>query len=174
MYQKEFKGDSNDVIREDIDDGKFTITLKNGETKSKDLAALEKKGLGRRDNCQRCEINIPTFADIACGKWGTESEEKPSTFIEVYSAKGQSLVEQSISKGYIEIDTPSSESIKLRQEKDTAETERALAQRAEDFDPIMAMSYSEREHTGFMNLRSVSNATDVGMPVLFVIARIVY
>lgn len=144
MYQKEFKVDPNDVIREDIDDGKYTITLKNGKTQSKDLAKLEKKGFGRRDNCQRCEINIPTFADIACGKWGTESEEKPSTFIEVYSAKGQSLVELAISKDYIEIDKPSSESIKLRQEKDTAETERALAQRSEDFDPIMAMSYPER------------------------------
>ncbi|TFG29030.1 formate dehydrogenase [Candidatus Thorarchaeota archaeon] len=144
MYQKEFKVSPNDVIREDIDDGKLTITLKNGKTVSKDIAALEKKGLGRRDNCQRCEINIPIFADIACGKWGTESEEKPSTFIEVYSAKGQSLVELAISNGYIETDKPSSESIKLRQEKDTTEIDRALAKRAEDFDPIMAMSYSER------------------------------
>ncbi|MGY5858333.1 MAG: Coenzyme F420 hydrogenase/dehydrogenase, beta subunit C-terminal domain [Candidatus Thorarchaeota archaeon] len=144
MYQKEFKVDPNDVIREDIDDGTFTITLKNGKTKSKDLAKLEKKGFGRRDNCQRCEINIPTFADIACGKWGADSEEKPGAFIEVYSAKGRSLVEEATSKGYIEVDKPSSESVNLRQEKDRVETERALAKRAQDFDPIMAMSYSER------------------------------
>ncbi|MCK4565772.1 MAG: Coenzyme F420 hydrogenase/dehydrogenase, beta subunit C-terminal domain [Candidatus Thorarchaeota archaeon] len=144
MYRTEFKVDPYDVIREDIDGGKFTITLQNGKSLSKDLLKLEEKGLGRRDNCRRCEINIPTFADMACGKWGTESEENSGTFIEIYSTKGRSLVEQAISKGYIEIDKPSPESIALRQEKDKLETERALAQRAHDFDPIMAMSPPER------------------------------
>jgi len=144
MYSKEFKVDPNDVIREDIDDGKLTITLKNGKRITKDLLNLEKKGLGRRNNCQRCEINIPTFADMACGKWGTETEEKPGTFIEVYSVKGRSLVEEAISNGYIEIDKPTKESIATRQEKDRIETEHAFAQRAIDFDPIMAMSYQDR------------------------------
>ena len=81
MYKNEFKIDPNDVIREDIYDGELTITLKDGKTISKNLAKLEEKGLGRRDNCQRCEFNIPTYADMACGKWGTESEEKPGTFM---------------------------------------------------------------------------------------------
>lgn len=144
MYTKEFKINPNDVLREDIDDGQLTITLKNGKIISKDLAKLEEKGLGRRDNCQRCEINIPTFADMACGKWGTETEESPGTFIEVYSTKGRSLVEDAISKGYIKIDKPSKDGIATRQEKDRIETERALAQRAHDFDPIMAMSSPER------------------------------
>jgi formate dehydrogenase (coenzyme F420) beta subunit len=144
MYSKEFKVDPSDVLREDIDDGKFIISLKNGKSIAKDLLNLEKKGLGRRNNCQRCEINIPTFADIACGKWGTETEEKPGTFIEVYSAKGRLLVEDAISKGYIEIDKPTKESIATRQEKDRIEAERALAQRATDFNPIMALTPSER------------------------------
>jgi formate dehydrogenase subunit beta len=144
MYETEFKVSPSDVIREDIDDGQLTITLKNGKTKSKDLAKLEKKGLGRRDNCQRCEINIPTFADMACGKWGTENEENPGTFIEVYSAKGRNLVEQAIANRYIEIEKPSQESIKHRQEKDRIETEHALEKQSKDFDPIMAMTYSER------------------------------
>jgi len=144
MYSKEFKVDPNDVTREDIDDGKLTITLKNGKSITKDLLNLEKKGLGRRSNCQRCEINIPTFADMACGKWGTESEEKPGTFVEVYSAKGRSLVEEAISNGYIEINKPTKESIAIRQEKDRIETEHAFSRRAIDFDPIMAMSYQNR------------------------------
>ena len=144
MYSKEFQIDPSDVVREDIDSGELTITLKNGKTKTKDLANLEKKGLGRRDNCQRCEINIPVFADMACGKWGTENEERPATFIETYSPKGQSLIEDAISKNYIEVNTPSQESITTREEKDRVETEHALAHRALVFDPILAMSAPER------------------------------
>lgn len=144
LFTEEFKVDPKDVIREDIDDGKLTITLKDGKTKSKDLDKLEKKGLGRRDNCRRCEINIPVFADIACGKWGTESEDQPSTFIEIYSEKGTLLVENAISNSCIEVSTPTKESIKLREQKDKIETEKALNQRALDFDPIMAMSPQER------------------------------
>ena len=144
MYETEFKVDPSDVVREDIDEGVLTITLRDGKTKSKDLAQLEKKGLGRRENCQRCEINIPTFADIACGKWGTENEEIPSTFIEVYSSKGNQLIEHAIKKGYITTEKPSSESIALRQEKDRTQIESALAKRENDFGQIMAMSYDER------------------------------
>jgi len=81
---------------------------------------------------------------MACGKWGTETDEKPGTFIEVYSSKGKSLVEEAVSKGYIETDKPSKESIATREEKDRIEIEQALAQRALDFDPIMAMSHPER------------------------------
>lgn len=144
IFREGFKVNPDDVVREDIDEGKLTIFLKNGKSKSLDLLKLEKKGLGRRDNCRRCEINIPTFADLACGKWGAESEEKGGTFIEVYSQKGRSLVEQAITKGYIEVEKPSHESIAIRAQKNQVETERALAQRAQDFDPIMAMSPPDR------------------------------
>ncbi len=144
MFKEDFKVNPNDVIREDISDGVLTITLKDGKTKSKDLEKLEKKGLGRRDNCRRCEFNIPVFADIACGKWGTESEEKPSTFIEVYSEKGNVLIENAISNGCIEVSKPTQESITLREKKDRIETDKALNQRSLDFDPIMAMSSQER------------------------------
>jgi formate dehydrogenase subunit beta len=144
IFRNNFKVDPDDVVREDIDDGKLTISLKNGTSKSIDLFDLEKKGIGRRDNCRRCEIKIPIFADLACGKWGTESEEKKGTFIEVCSEKGRVLVEQAIKKGYIEVDKPTHESIALRQEKNKIETERALEQRAHDFNPIMDMSPPDR------------------------------
>jgi formate dehydrogenase subunit beta len=144
IFRDEFKADPGDVIREDIDDGKITIFLKNGESKSLDLAELEEKGIGRRDNCTRCEFKIPTFADIACGKWGTEKEEKGGSFIEVCTTKGKSLVDQAVAKGFIEVEVPSRDSIALREQKNQVETERSLEQRAQDFDPIMAMSPPER------------------------------
>jgi formate dehydrogenase subunit beta len=144
IFRNEFKVDPDDVIREDIDDGKLTVFLKNGTNKSIDLFKLENKGIGLRDNCRRCEIKIPTFADFACGKWGTESEENKGTFIEVCSEKGRSLIERAIEKGYIEVDKPAPENITLREEKNKTETERALEQRAHDFNPIMDMSPSDR------------------------------
>ncbi|MBN2228403.1 MAG: Coenzyme F420 hydrogenase/dehydrogenase, beta subunit C-terminal domain [Candidatus Thorarchaeota archaeon] len=144
IFRDEFNVDSNDVVREDIDGDKLTIYLKNGKSKSLNLLKLEKKGLGRRDNCRRCEIKIPTFADIACGKWGTESEETPSTFIEICSEKGKILVERAIEKKYIKVEKPTRESILLRDETDKIWTDRATEQRAIDFNPIMEMSYSDR------------------------------
>ncbi|MHA1614620.1 MAG: Coenzyme F420 hydrogenase/dehydrogenase, beta subunit C-terminal domain [Candidatus Thorarchaeota archaeon] len=144
IYREKFKVDPSDVVREEIDGGKLTISLKNGKSKSLDLLKLEKKGLGRRDNCRRCEIKIPTFADLAFGKWGTESEEKGGVFIEVCSVKGRILVNRAIDKGCIEVDKASVSSITLREEKNKVEIERALEQRAKDFDPIMAMSSPER------------------------------
>lgn len=59
-----------DVVKEEIDKGKFIIELKNGEHKAVKIEELEEKGFGRRKNCQRCEIMIPRMADLACGNWG--------------------------------------------------------------------------------------------------------
>ena len=75
--------DPADIIREDLEEGKLSIALKDGTEKQKDLEELEQKGYGRRENCRRCDINIPTMADIACGKWRTDG--KKATFIEVCS-----------------------------------------------------------------------------------------
>jgi len=81
MIVDEFGVDPLDVIGEDIEDGEFIIRLKDGTEKPKDLKELEEKGYGRRENCRRCEIKIPTMADIACGKWGVT--DKKATFVEV-------------------------------------------------------------------------------------------
>lgn len=142
MYTQEFKVDPSDVLKEDIDDGEFTITLKDGTSKSMDLAKLEKKGLGRRENCRRCEYNIPTFADLAFGKWGTEDET--GTFVEVYSEKGQLLFKTAVEKGCIETSAPSPEGIKTREEKDKVAIESAMEWREKDFAPLLKMDLPER------------------------------
>ena len=143
MYRENFKVDPNDVIREDIDDGKLTITLKDGKEKSMDLSKLEKKGLGRRENCRRCEFNIPTYADLAFGKWGAEDEEV-GTFVEVCSEKGESLIKKAIEKGYIETSTPTKTAIETRERKDKIELDRAKKWREHDFTPLLKKNMSER------------------------------
>jgi len=91
MLKEEFAVDPADVIAEDIEDNRLMIRLKDGIEKEGDLAELEQKGYGRRENCRRCETNIPKMADIACGKWG--AEDRNTTFIEVCSEKGSDLIE---------------------------------------------------------------------------------
>ena len=144
MFIDEFKVNPNEVIREDIDEGKLAVFLEDGNTKSLDLMKLEEKGYGRRENCKRCEINIPIFADLACGKWGTEEEEDRTTFIEACSNKGRLLIEEAIEKGYITSDKPDKKSIHMRAEKDRAEKELARLWKERDFKPILDLDPSER------------------------------
>jgi formate dehydrogenase subunit beta len=144
MFVEEFKVDPDRVVSEDIDDGKLTIHLDDGKTKSKDLSKLEKKGLGRRENCRRCVTNIPTYADIACGKWGTENEKENSSFIEVVSGKGRKLIEGAVENGYIKVSKPTKESIQVRIEKDEAERELAKVWRDKAFKPLLDLENHER------------------------------
>ena len=143
MYSENFKVNPSDVVHEDIDDGKLTITLKDGTSKSLDLAKLEKKGLGRREICRRCEFNIPTFADLAFGKWGTEKKEG-GTFVEVYSDKGQSLIKTAIEKGCINTSTPTKTNIETRERKDKIALEEAKEWRERDFAPLLKMDLQKR------------------------------
>ncbi len=145
MLIEQFEVDPKDVVGEDIDDGKLTIYLEDGSSKSLDLLELEKNGYGRRDNCRRCEIKIPVFADIACGKWGTEDEEKKSTFIQLCSDKGRSLFDKALKNGYIEAQAAGEEALIVREKKVEQERARALEARELDFAPIDEMSLDERQ-----------------------------
>lgn len=142
MIQEEFGVDPADVVAEDIEDNKLTIRLKDGAEKEKDLAELEERGYGRRDNCRRCETNIPIMADIACGKWGTT--DKNTTFIEVYSEKGADFVEAAIEAGYIKVEQPSGDAIETRRRKDEAAIELARQWQEKDFASLKEMSSDER------------------------------
>ncbi len=144
MYIDEFKVDPSEVVREDIDDGKLSITLKDGTTKSMNLTTLEKKGLGRRENCRRCEFNIPTFADLAFGKWGTEGVDPVGSFVEVCSDKGRVLLEKAIETGFLEVDTPTKTNIEKRESNDKTELRRAKEWREHDFKPLIDMDFPER------------------------------
>jgi formate dehydrogenase subunit beta len=144
MFIKEFEVDPDTIIKEDIDEGKLTIVLEDGTEKSRDLDELEKKGFGRRENCRRCEINIPRMADLACGKWGTENEEKKSTFIEICSEKGSNLMEEAIKNGFVEVKEPSEKSLQRRERKNEAEINRSREWIEHDFKPLRELEKSKR------------------------------
>jgi len=142
MFHEEFGVDPADITREDIEEGKLTIRLKDGTEKEKDLDELEQKRYGRRENCRRCDINIPIMADIACGKWGTDG--KKATFIEVCSEKGADFIEKAIEAGYIKVEKPDSVAVEARREKNEEEVERAKKWQEKDFASLREMSTEEK------------------------------
>ncbi|MDF1539236.1 MAG: Coenzyme F420 hydrogenase/dehydrogenase, beta subunit C-terminal domain [Candidatus Thorarchaeota archaeon] len=144
MFREEFKINPDDIISEEVENGRVTITLKDGIEKSKSLQSLEKKGFGLRENCRRCLYNIPVFADIAIGKWGTEEETEKSSFVEVCSDKGNILFDKALKKGYIEATKASKKSIDIREEKDRIQIETSRKWREHDFNPILEMNQEER------------------------------
>jgi len=142
MMEEEFEVDPLDVVSEDIEDGKLKIKLRDGSEKERDLAELEAKGLGRRENCRRCDLNIPTMADIACGKWG--AEDKKATFVEVCSERGADFIDRAIEGGQIKVEQPSAEARESRRAKDRTATELARQWQERDFAEFQAMSVEER------------------------------
>jgi formate dehydrogenase subunit beta len=142
MMEEEFGVDPFDVVSEDIEGGKLSIRLVDGTKKERDLAELEARGLGRRENCRRCDVNIPTMADIACGKWGTDGKEV--TFIEVRSDRGAGFIDKAIEEGHIKVEQPSPQAIESRRAEDRAATELARHWQERDFGEFQAMGVEER------------------------------
>jgi formate dehydrogenase subunit beta len=142
MFREEFGVNPADIVREDLEEGKLTITLKDGTEKQRDLNELEQKGYGRRENCRRCDINIPIMADIACGKWGTDG--KKETFIEVCSEKGSDFIEKAIGAGYIKAERPGSGAIESRKKRNEEEVLIARKWQENDFTSLREMSTEEK------------------------------
>jgi formate dehydrogenase subunit beta len=142
MFREEFGVDPADVVAEDIEDNRLTIRLKNGTEKTKDLAELERKGYGRRENCRRCETNIPVMADVACGKWGTR--DKNTTFIEVCSERGAEFIGAAIEAGAIKVEQPRTDDIEARRRKDEAARQSAQQWQNEDFGRLEGVSAEDR------------------------------
>jgi formate dehydrogenase subunit beta len=142
VMEEEFGVDPLDVVSEDIENDKLKIKLRDGTEKEKDLAELEAKGLGRRENCRRCDINIPTMADIACGKWGAEGRE--ATFVEACSERGADFIDRAVEGGQIKVEQPSAEALESRRAQDRAATELARQWQERDFGEFQAMDVEER------------------------------
>jgi formate dehydrogenase subunit beta len=142
MLREEFGVDPDDVSGEDIEDGMLTITLKDGTELERDLAELEEKGFGRRENCRRCDVNIPIMADIACGKWGTNGGKV--TCVEVCSQRGSDLLMSAIDAGVIQVDRPSDEAMAARERKDQEAIRSARMWQERDFAGLRGLSIEER------------------------------
>jgi formate dehydrogenase subunit beta len=143
MYEDEFGVAAGDVIREDVGDGQLTIWLKDSGEVRMDLAELEQKGYGRRENCRRCETSIPTMTDLACGKWGT-TDGQQATFVEVLSDKGATFLDGAVKAGLILIEQADNEAIELRSAKAEAARQLARSWQERDFAPFKSMDLEQR------------------------------
>ncbi|MDR0911429.1 MAG: Coenzyme F420 hydrogenase/dehydrogenase, beta subunit C-terminal domain [Methanobrevibacter sp.] len=114
MIDEIFEMDPDEVVKEEIAKGKLIIetTVEEKEIKIDDL---EEDGWGRRTNCQRCEINIPSMADMALGNWGVIGPHAgKATFVEVFSQKGADILDEVISSGVVEIEPANPKGIEIR------------------------------------------------------------
>lgn len=144
LFEEEFEVTPSDVVREEIEpeENNIKIILEDGTEKEKKLNEVEEKGLGRRENCRRCDINIPRSADLACGKWGVEDDE--TTFVEVCSEKGSGLIENAKTRDYIEAKSPKEEAIQIREEKDKAAEKKAVEWQEKTFSELQEKDLDEK------------------------------
>ena len=142
MLEEEFGASPEDIIWEDIDGDTFKVRLRDGREIERSLSELEVKGYGRRENCRRCEVKIPTMADIACGKWG--GEDKGATFIEILTEKGEEIFTKAKEAGYIKVEDADESSIELRRKKEEEEKSKARKCLEEDLKPLREMGLSEK------------------------------
>ena len=119
MIRQFYEIDPDDVVKEEIAKGKLIVQTKDGEHKEVSIDTLEQAGYGRRKNCQRCEYNIPRMADVACGNWGVIGPDAgQATFVEVFTDKGQKLLDTATSSGALKLTDAPPEGIALREKLD--------------------------------------------------------
>jgi formate dehydrogenase (coenzyme F420) beta subunit len=110
--------DADAVLNLEVLKGKLIINSSENE-KAIYIKELEDSGYGRRLNCQRCPTNIPQFSDLAFGNWGVEGSKKGKiTFVEVITNKGKEILKKAFQEGYITLDAPSTEGLKIRKNLD--------------------------------------------------------
>jgi len=114
MIEEVYGMDPDKVVKEEIAKGKLIIETESDE-KSFSIDELEEEGLGRRSNCQRCEVNIPQMADMALGNWGVIGPlAGKATFVEVFSDKGADILDKAISAGVVNIEEANPKGIEIR------------------------------------------------------------
>ena len=121
MMEEFYEVDPDTVVKEEISKGKLIVETADGTEKEIPIDDLEEEGFGRRTNCRRCEINIPTMADLACGNWGVIGPlAGKATFVEVCTAKGADVLEKAKEAGVIELEAPIEKGIAIRKNIDGA------------------------------------------------------
>ena len=106
MIRDVYELDPSDVIKEEIAKGKLIMETAEGE-KGFGIEDLEEDGMGRRENCQRCDLKIPSNADLALGNWGVIGPlAGKATFVEVFSDKGADILNDVIEADLIAVEEP--------------------------------------------------------------------
>ena len=133
MIKDTFNLDPKDIIDEKISDNKLIIETAYGE-KAFRLDELEKQGLGRRENCKRCNLKIPSNTDLALGNWGvTGSLKGNATFIEVFSQKGAEILDNIIDNDLIKVEKADEKGIEIRQNINNIMLEKSMARKDIDY-----------------------------------------
>ena len=114
MIRDVYELDPSDVIKEEIAKGKLIMETAEGE-KGFGIEDLEEDGMGRRENCQRCDLKIPSNADLALGNWGVIGPlAGKATFVEVFSDKGADVLNQVVEAELITVEEPIEKGIAIR------------------------------------------------------------
>ena len=114
MIRDVYELDPSDVIKEEIAKGKLIMETAEGE-KGFGIEDLEEDGMGRRENCQRCDLKIPSNADLALGNWGVIGPlAGKATFVEVFSDKGADILNDVIEADLIAVEEPLEKGIAIR------------------------------------------------------------
>ena len=115
MIRDVYELDPKDVVKEEIAKGKLIMETADGE-KGFAIGELEEQGMGRRENCQRCNLKIPSNADLALGNWGVIGElAGKATFVETFSETGSDVLAKVIDAGLIEVTDPIEKGVKIRE-----------------------------------------------------------
>jgi formate dehydrogenase subunit beta len=118
---------------EDIETEELVLRFKDGGERRFSLEELERRGLGRRSNCRRCENPIPRMADLACGKWGLDPGEEEGTVIEICSQQGLRLLEEASAAKVVDLRPATKAQIERRKAEEKNKIDFALLKQDEDF-----------------------------------------
>jgi len=134
MIDELYELDPDDVVKEEISKGKLIIETTNAE-KEISVDDLEEDGWGRRTNCQRCEMNIPSNADVALGNWGVIGPlAGKATFVEVFSEKGAKVLDDVIAAGVVKTEEANPKGVEIRAKIDQSMVNLANKAKERDFD----------------------------------------
>ncbi|WP_458456688.1 Coenzyme F420 hydrogenase/dehydrogenase, beta subunit C-terminal domain [Methanobrevibacter sp.] len=133
MIRDVYELDPKDVIKEEISKGKLIMETADGEKGIK-IDELEAQGMGRRENCQRCDLKIPNNADLALGNWGVIGPlAGKATFVEVCTEKGAEILGKVIDEGLIVTEEPIEKGVKIRENVNNFMLKESLHKKEEDY-----------------------------------------
>ncbi|MDL2246118.1 Coenzyme F420 hydrogenase/dehydrogenase, beta subunit C-terminal domain [Methanobrevibacter sp. OttesenSCG-928-K11] len=135
MIKNEYGLDPAKVVKEEISKGNLIMETEDGEEKGLSIENLEEEGMGRRPNCQRCDMKIPSNADLALGNWGVIGPlQGKATFVEVFSDKGADYLTEVINANIINVEEPLEKGIEIRDKVNTVMLKNSKKQEAADFE----------------------------------------
>ena len=144
MVEELYDLDPASVVGEEIIRGQLIFNTNDGE-KALKIDEVEDKGYGRRVSCRYCITNIPEMADLACGNWGVPKDKfGNATFVQVLTDKGIEIFKNAVDAGYIEFESASEKSLKIREKIDGTMKDLAEEWHKKVFSEVDSLPSSDR------------------------------